>query len=187
MQRPPERPRPLRLPPLTGSRTPTAAGAGRRRSLVEAFVDLRRRTAVRGSPAWRERFERSLAQLLAALEGERRSRCRGDLPGVERYLELRRVTGYTPLLYLLTEELLGCEAPAGVRSAEPFRQARTASVDAIDLINELYSLPKELARGESHNFVVLYAREHPCGLDRAVPEAGRRVREAVDRFRARWG
>ncbi len=149
--------------------------------LVAAFTDLDRRTRRLGSPAWTGRHSETTAQLLDGLVDEQRVKQEG-LPSVAEYVERRRITGYMPMLYNLTEIALRCELPSTVRESGPYERLVTASTDAADFINDIYTLRKELAHGETGNLVIVLAHEQGLTIEQALHEAALRTRQAVDDF-----
>ncbi|MFE0251072.1 hypothetical protein [Streptomyces sp. NPDC059010] len=152
-----------------------------RHPLTAAFTDLHQRTRTLGSPAWRTRHTETVAQLLDGLVEEQHVKCQG-LPGVAQYVEQRRITGYMPLLYNLTEVVLRCEIPSAIRQTDSFTRLVTASIDAADFINDVHTLRKELAHGETGNLVIVLAHERGITLERALHEAALRIRKAVEDF-----
>ncbi|NUP20331.1 MAG: hypothetical protein HOZ81_30435 [Streptomyces sp.] len=149
--------------------------------LTAAFTDLHLRTRRLGSPAWRRRHAGTTAQLLDGLVEEQRVKRQG-LPGVAQYVEQRRITGYMPLLYNLTEVVLRCEIPPAIRQTDAYARLVTASIDAADFINDVHTLRKELAHGETGNIVIVLAHERGITLEQALHEAASRIREAVEDF-----
>ncbi|MER7952792.1 hypothetical protein ABTY59_35915 [Streptomyces sp. NPDC096079] len=153
-------------------------------ALVAAFADLFDQTCARGSAAWRERFGETLNQLIGSLLEERHANDAGEWVSVEAYVLRRRVNGALPLLYDLNEIVLNCEVPDIVRASDAYRRCVRTSTDAVDFINDIYSLPKELAARESTNLVMMLAHENGSSLAAAMAQAVSYVHEAVAGFLA---
>ncbi|MFE0062281.1 hypothetical protein [Streptomyces sp. NPDC059003] len=123
---------------VSGVRAVLATGrAQERHPLVVSFTDLHRRTGALGSPAWRGRYAEITAQLLDGLVDEQRVKQEACLPGVAEYVEYRRVTGYMPLLYAVTEIVLRCKVPSTIQNSGVYARLLTASIDAADFINDI--------------------------------------------------
>ncbi|MFE0190291.1 terpene synthase family protein [Streptomyces sp. NPDC058989] len=152
-----------------------------RHPLVGPFADLHQRTCALGSQAWVRRYVDTTAQLLDGLVEEQCVKDAG-LPSVTQYVEKRRVTGYMPLLYSLTEIVLRCEIPCAIRETRAYQRLVTASIDAADFINDVYTLRKELAHGETGNLVIVLAHERGCSYENALHEAVSCIRQAVQDF-----
>ncbi|MFG2288144.1 hypothetical protein ACGFOU_19045 [Streptomyces sp. NPDC048595] len=169
---------------VTGVRTVLATGsAPQHHPLVASFTDLYRRTSALGSPAWRGRCAETTAQLLDGLVDEQRVKREG-LPSVAKYVEHRRVTGYMPLLYALTEVVLRCEICSTIRKSGAYARLLTTSIDAADFINDIHALRKELAHGETGNLVIVLAHEQGLTLEQALQETASRIQRAVEDFQA---
>src|SRR4029079_10171473 len=63
---------------------------------------------------------------------------------------------------------LHSELPEAVHGSPELRALRRAAGNAICWINDLFSLRKELARGETNNLVVVLQRAHRCSLQEAI-------------------
>ncbi|MFE5736198.1 cytochrome P450 [Streptomyces celluloflavus] len=145
-----------------------------------ALADLCRRTyALPAATApWRRRFVADLDGLLkegATAETVRRDR--GAAPSVDEYVRLRRLTGGMMPLFDLTEVIEGVALPEALAHSDTYRDLRFLASDVINWINDLYSLPKEAAGGESSNMVLL----HQMSEDLSLPDAVHATMDLISR------
>lgn len=156
----------------------TGAGLPERHSAIAAaLADLWRRTAPRGTAAWRERFVAHVVAGGAAAYWEAGNRVAGIVPDEPGYIEHRRHTGAIYVCMDLVEVVRGIDLPPAVYDDAPFQDALRAACDVVCWTNDLYSLDKETALGERHNLVTVVS--HARRLSTA--DAVRHVVEAVDR------
>lgn len=151
--------------------------------VVRAFDNLISRTLPLGTPDWRTRFIAVFSQLLEGLAVEQDFKNSQSTPDVITYTHVRRNTGYMPLLYCLQEVILGAEVSPEIIGSQVYQRMVNASIDAIDFINDVYSLEKEVSRGETFNVVVALSHEHKIDLDLALNRSAGMIRNCVAEFR----
>lgn len=151
-----------------------------------AFDDLFLRTAWLGTSDWRARAIRCIRELLAGLEAEQGLKAARVIPDIATYTRLRRTVGYMPLVYCLHEIFIRSELDSPFREGTLYRELYETSIDAIDFINDLLTLNKELPRGEVSNIVLVLQHHKNISLDVAVQESLALVRSNVSRFRTAW-
>ncbi len=153
-------------------------------TLVAGFADsVRRLYAFLPAPAtWNARFARHFHAVIEAYDREFHNRTRGIVPGVEEYLELRRLTFAHWIWTDLLEPSAGCELPDAVRRHPAYRRAALLSQEFAAWYNDLCSLPKELAGNEVHNLGISLITHHGLTLEEAVGEVRRRVEECITEF-----
>lgn len=167
---------------LTGTALPEQSSP-----IVAGLADLWRRTAPRGTPAWRERFVAHVAAGGAAAYWEAGNRVADIVPDEGSYVENRRHTGAIYVCMDLVEAVRGIDLPPHVYAGPPFQDALRAACDVVCWTNDVYSLEKETALGEKHNLVTVVA--HARGLSTAdaiqhvVDAVAREVRVFDDRAR----
>ncbi|NUR03865.1 MAG: hypothetical protein HOY79_47350 [Streptomyces sp.] len=162
----------------------TSGGAGShpcQGALETALADLLRRTLPRFTDAWRERFAVHLREIFEGLlvESELSANC---VPtSVSDYMLRRRGSAMVAPSMDLIELALGVELPAVVAMSSTYRFLVSAATDLICWHNDLYSLDKEIARGNATNLILVL--EEADGMDRSaavaavVHRANRRTQE----------
>jgi Terpene synthase family 2, C-terminal metal binding len=121
--------------------------------------------------AWRPRLVEHLRAFTAALCAEARAHASGITPSVAEYLLQRRDTSGWAAMVDLLELQPGTALPNSLRSANTTERMWTQAGEAASAINDILSLPKELARGERHNLVLLIQQHDACTLPEAVDRA----------------
>ena len=154
----------------------------------EALLDLARRLFGRApSAGWRRRFVRAFSAYLAATAWEAQNRARGETPDEASYRRMRPLTAGLGI----DDELLhwgeSTRQPLEALSDPDVRRLLASSALVVCWANDLYSLPKELARGERHNLVVVLARARGVPIDEAFARAARAHDEEVASFLALKG
>ncbi|WP_449479054.1 terpene synthase family protein [Streptomyces abikoensis] len=145
--------------------------------IVAAVAGLWPATASAMSPAWRQRFRHHLHQHKDAFLTQIRHRRNGTTPTPEDYPALRRQANGA-FMYDLVEPLLHAEIPAPIAQTRAWREMCEASNDLTAWSNDLVSLPREAAAGETTNYVIVL--QHAAGCD--LPTA---VRQVTDRIQHR--
>lgn len=150
---------------------------------VRALADMCRRTFSRTPSTWYERFAAHLLSTLRSLAAEATAdrRLHGDL-NVEQYLALRRATAGVPFYVDLIELAEHAEVPEAVCRTPAFQELVAATTDLVCLHNDLYSLDKELARGNVLNLVLVLERVHGMARDQALGAVAARATQRVEQF-----
>ncbi|MEU6174750.1 hypothetical protein ABZ832_22910 [Streptantibioticus parmotrematis] len=154
-------PRPLMTPePATAVRPVAATGAAVPSGgpAVAAIADLWRRTAGPMSRAWRERFAAHYRDYLvfSVLPLPRQPGAYGTAPELTGFVRRRRLFSGCEMFFDLSEVANAAEVPAVVADSDPYRAIRLAANDIITWTNDIYSVRKELARGDhDHNIVAV--------------------------------
>jgi epi-isozizaene synthase len=152
------------------------------RPFASALADALLRLNACLGPAWSARFAGHFLPILDAYTREFRERIDGIVPTPADYLEHRRHTfGHWVWLDLL-EVAADHELPAHIRDSELYRRAGLASQDFSALYNDLYSLPKELAAGETHNYATTLIRHDGLTEAQAIAQLRARILECIDVF-----
>ncbi|WP_018350349.1 terpene synthase family protein [Longispora albida] len=135
--------------------------------LETAFADLWQVTSARTSVSWRDRFLSHMDDQREAWISETTARAEARPPGLSAYGEHRRRSA-GQFIFDLPEAVLGLEVPAAVLATEEWRTLTDAANDVTAWCNDIASLPKELAAGEVHNYVLVIAQDLGCGIPEAV-------------------
>ncbi|MGH3697378.1 MAG: terpene synthase family protein [Pseudonocardiaceae bacterium] len=150
---------------------------------VRALADMCRRTFSRTPSTWYERFAAHLLSTLRSLAAEATAdrRLNGDLD-IEQYLALRRATAGVPFYVDLIELAEHAEVPEAAWRTPAFQELVAATTDLVCLHNDLYSLDKELARGNVLNLVLVLERVHGMTRNQALEAVAARATQRVDQF-----
>ncbi|GHH56616.1 terpene synthase family protein [Lentzea cavernae] len=136
------------------------------------------------SPLWRMRFTQHMAHFVAAFKYESLNRAQHHTPDLLGYTQLRRASGgITPSLDLL-EVANGEEVPALLHETEQLRTMFDRASDVVVWVNDIVSLPKELANGETTNGVLVLAKARGLDPRGAVTAAYDLVARQVGEFLA---
>lgn len=106
---------------------------------------------------------------------EPRDRARGEVPTFDAYLAQRRKSGIVYPMIGMTEAAYGFEVSRRAYGTHPLPRMIEGAVDVVNSTNDVYSLEKEVSRGDVHNLVLVLERE------RGGPRAERGGRRRVDR------
>lgn len=146
--------------------------------LVRAWADLCPRMldemsdtwAERITACWRDHFDACIAE-----EG-----LAADTPdAVSRYLSVRRISVGGYLGTVLMERALRCEIPEFLWGAAQIPVIRQGVADIALFLNDICSLPREIARGDRINLVILLQSTLGYSRAQAVDDLNRRVEDAV--------
>ncbi|GHB41665.1 Epi-isozizaene synthase [Streptomyces viridiviolaceus] len=151
-------------------------------ALVAGFADSVQRLYAFLPATWNARFARHFHTVIEAYDREFHNRTHGIVPGVEEYLELRRLTFAHWIWTDLLEPSAGCELPDSVRKHPAYRRAALLSQEFAAWYNDLCSLPKEIAGDEVHNLGISLITHEGLTLEEAVVEVRRRVEECITEF-----
>ncbi|MFF0146495.1 hypothetical protein ATK36_3699 [Amycolatopsis sulphurea] len=146
------------------------------------LADVWHRLAAGMSTAWRLRFTQHMAHFLAAFKYEALNRQVRHVPDLLGYQQLRRASGgITPSLDLL-EVATGQEVPGLLHEFEQARAMFNRASDVVVWVNDIVSLRKELAAGETTNGVLVLAEEHHVELPEAIDLAYALVARQIEEF-----
>ncbi|HEY5836671.1 terpene synthase family protein [Streptomyces sp.] len=148
-----------------------------------ALWDLRRELLAAGPARWWQRWAADVQDFADSLHDEAVSRARGVPEDVEAYLALRRRTSGWAMLTDFVETAAGRVLPHDVPASPSYVAVRRAAGDVACAINDLLSLRKELAAGESHNLVLVLARNRGYDTAEAVREAERWIATRLSDYR----
>ena len=140
----------------------------RDKPLAHAMQDLRRRLYSKATVAWRRRFVRTVKDHFRSSLWEATNRARGVVPDLETYARMRRKTGGILVDLDLIEVVEGLKLPPEVQEHLTVRSMARASNNVTCWANDLFSLEKELERGDVHNLVVVLRHAKELTLQEAV-------------------
>jgi len=145
--------------------------------LARALYELWDRMLPLTTPRWRTRFIRHLLAYFDSYGWETRNRASGTIPDVEVYIEVRQDAGAMRLAldYMdLTEHI---DLPVEIYQSSLVQVLLRLTNNIVCWSNDIFSLEKELARGDLNNLVLAIQQERGSSL----PEAIARVNELVTR------
>ncbi len=150
--------------------------------LAHALHDLRRRLYPRATAAWKRRFVRTVKDHFRSSLWEATNRARGVVPDLETYTRMRRITGGILVDLDLIEVVEGLKLPPEVQEHLTVRSMARASNNVTCWANDLFSLEKELERGDVHNLVVVLRHAEELTLQEAVDLSVQMHNAEVRRF-----
>ncbi len=147
-----------------------------------AWVDLWRRATAGRSETWQQRAAGSWRTWFSVYLAEATWRERGTRLPLESFLPFRRHSFGRDLFIDFVEAALDLDVPPGILDTVQMKTLRDVAFDLSAWPHEVYGLAADVARGESHNLVLLLERERGCGRADAVAEIVRMHRAQI----ARW-
>jgi hypothetical protein len=152
------------------------------RPAAAALADLCSRTFARASDLWRQRFTGHFARYFATYTWSVVNTALGRVPALDDYIERRRHSGGMTMAIDLIELAEHIALPAALLASPEFQTLARATNDVVCWSNDLFSLEKELARGDVNNLVVVLRSDGGLTLQQALDRAGEMLNEAVGEF-----
>jgi Terpene synthase family 2, C-terminal metal binding len=152
--------------------------------LTRAFSQLTERMQGSSgmSDGWRKRFSHHLIELLDICRAESERKGPQVPLSIEEYVVFRRTIGYMPLLYDLQGILTNSDIPAELLDTVSYQSLQTLSIDAVNWINDIYSLTKEIESGQVQNIVIVISDTEKIPMQDALDEAAVRVKAVLEEF-----
>jgi len=138
---------------------------------AQAFRDLRERMIQVGVPAWIDRFGEQLERLFRAFVDEAKYRVLAAVPEMVKYRKMREVSVGLYFGFRLGELTDGIRLPAAVREHPTVRSLESKAAAVVGLANDIYTVEKEMAKGEVNNMVMVLMHEENLGFDGAMRRA----------------
>ncbi len=162
-----------------GSRTPRVSSP-----VVGALADLWRRTAAPMSYAWRSRYVAHYRDFLAftILPFARRENGYDAAMDLNAFVRRRRLFSGCEMSFDLIEAANLSEVPAAVADSDSYRAVRLAANDVISWTNDIYSVRKELARGDEDHLVAVLRSAMDSSWQHAVHRASGMVADMTRDF-----
>ncbi|MFF2306130.1 terpene synthase family protein [Streptomyces sp. NPDC058128] len=146
-----------------------------------ALTDLWPRTATGLSPAWRERIRGHLLSHRDAFLTQIHHRDHGTVPTPDDYPALRRDANGM-FMFDLVEAVLHTEVPARLAGGPIWQEMCEASNDITAWCNDLLSLAREAAAGESTNYVIVLTHATGCDTTAAVDQVRKHIQTRYRRL-----
>ncbi|WP_370942310.1 hypothetical protein AB5J62_24680 [Amycolatopsis sp. cg5] len=132
------------------------------------LAELWKQMSAGQSTHWKMRFIQHTIHFLSCFKYEAINRQSGHTPNLLGYAQLRPSSSGTLLAIDLLELGRGREVLPLLHESTPLRTMRDRAVDVVCWVNDVFSLSKELAVGETTNGVLVLARERDMGLQDAI-------------------
>jgi hypothetical protein len=136
------------------------------------------------SPAWRSRFRENLAAWEQANIQSGARRADAGPPPPEEYIPWRRISSALLWHFDLIEYADGRELPDAFLSTGLYRRLIESAADVIAWTNDLFSAPKELARGEQSNLLAVLAHHRGISVQDAALLTVHRIATRVREFQS---
>ncbi len=150
--------------------------------LIQALCDLHRRINGLMSRAWMDRFAVSIAEYFEAGVWEAKNRELATWPDAAAYTRMRPFAGGMYIVLDLIELTEGDTLPLVVRKHPYFQRLMLITCNVVLWCNDLFSLPKELAHQDMHNFALVLRHQEDIPLQPAVDQVARLIEREVKRF-----
>jgi 5-epi-alpha-selinene synthase len=151
--------------------------------LVTALSDIWQQARQQTSTTWQRRFAYHHVEYFASLQQEAANRLHQQIPNVQAYIANRRLTAASTVCLDLIELVHHIEIPVEVYESQSFQTILNSVYDIVHWTNDVYSLPKELARGEVNNLVVVVQYEEGGSLQDALNHVCAMINRETLRFR----
>lgn len=134
------------------------------------------------TPAWRQRFRVDLIEYMHAYAWEAENRVHDQIPTVDMYIENRRRTGSLATSLDMIDITQRLTLSENILNSQELRHMWRHTSNVICWANDLYSLPKELARGDIHNLIIAIQQANSCSLQQAVEQVCVMIEQEVRSF-----
>ncbi|MGB3437503.1 MAG: terpene synthase family protein [Actinophytocola sp.] len=151
-------------------------------ALSNAFADVRERLLLPMPEHWRRRFDGHVRDYLTACRWESANRQANRTPTVTEFPAARRDAGAIwPSLDLL-EYAIGETLPDCLYLSEPFQELVTAAADVVCWTDDIFTVEKERAHGDVHNYVLILERYESMSPEQATHRLEDMIAKRVAEF-----
>ncbi|MBK7824097.1 hypothetical protein [Nannocystis sp.] len=137
----------------------------------QAFRDLRERMLLVKVPAWIERFGEQLERLFRTFVDEAKYRQLEAVPELVKYRKMREVSVGLYFGFRLGELTDRISLPHHVREHSVVRSLESKASYIVGLANDIYTIEKEMAKGEVNNMVLVLMHEENLNFEQALARA----------------
>ncbi|MBV6749804.1 hypothetical protein KV580_05810 [Pseudomonas chlororaphis] len=134
------------------------------------------------SPHGRRRFLQDLRDYFDSTLKEIEARAAGETPDLLAFVQVRRYTGATQLMFSGGEAANQAEVPDGFCRSRIFQALQDSANDVVVLVNDIFSFGKESHGGEINNYVVVCQHHLGLSLREAMDFVNRLVASRVQTF-----
>lgn len=138
--------------------------------LARAFDDVRARLCAGATPYWVARLNEHFRWFIGAYVDEAANRAARHVPDREKFMELRRRSGYVDLMVDLIERCYGFELSQRTYELPPIARMVEITADFVDTVNDVHSVEKEERWGDVNNLVIVIERERGCSRAESIAE-----------------
>ena len=135
---------------------------------AQAFADLRLRMIDVDVPFWITRFGDQLQRLFGTFVDEAKYRQLEAVPEAAQYRKMREVSSGLYFGFRLGELTDNINLPQHVRDDPTVRNLESKASLIVGLANDIYTVEKELAKGEVNNMIMVLMYEEGLTLDEAM-------------------
>jgi 5-epi-alpha-selinene synthase len=147
---------------------------------ASALTDLRKRTLQRTNGKWFNFFVDALEGFLDGCVQEATNRSKEIVPDVKTYITMRRLTGGMEPLFELIEFCNHLVIPDILRYNDKLINLKMMANNTICWCNDIFSLPKELAIGDTQNLVFILQYQQKISLQQAINRVAQMHDEEVE-------
>jgi len=152
------------------------------RGLLDSWLASALRSLEAPDDAWLSQLIEHLRNFAIAICAEARAHASGIMPSIAEYLLQRRETSAWAVVVDLLALQPGTALPNSLRTANTTTRMCTPAGEVMSGMNDILSLPKELARGERHNLVLLIQHQDACPLPDAVDRVHAYITERTSEY-----
>jgi len=128
------------------------------------------------------RFRESMQLFFEAVNNQASERDDGTIPGMNKYIALRRDNGGCKAAFVLIEYGLGIDLPDFVVEHPVIEALNQETNDFVAWSNDIYSWNVEQARGDTANMVTVVMKHCHLTLQQAMDFVGALCCRSIDRF-----
>jgi hypothetical protein len=150
--------------------------------LLWLLTSIRERMVRLMPAAWMERFIQACQAYFRGTEWEAETRRSRICHDVDTYIQLRRLSVGTYMVFVQIEAIEGFFLPDEILSNPDIERLVETATDVIAWANDLFSLSQDLQDDFHPNLVFSLQKQHGLSLQEAIQEAVRMHDEAVLRF-----
>ncbi|MEV4560808.1 hypothetical protein AB0K51_27955 [Kitasatospora sp. NPDC049285] len=150
--------------------------------LARAFGELWPRLRHGMSPSWCGRMTHLWERFYASMAHEAVFRVERRPPTLDDFVELRRESGAMEMVVEMIDRIRGVELPASVRFSPLLQRLRGIAMDVPVWLNDVYTLEREEARGDTANLVLVIEHQLACDRVRALDTAGGMITGALEDY-----
>ncbi|KAI1777645.1 terpenoid synthase [Hypoxylon cercidicola] len=149
------------------------------------FSDVARGVRSATDKVQRERFYRELENFMVQVGVEHGHRMRGTFPSLEKYMEIRSGSvGCAPQI-AITDYMLKVRLPESIMECAAMKALWKETVTICLILNDVYSVQKEIAQGSLFNLVPVMFKNCGTGkqsLDKVSHDIEVALQESIKRF-----
>ncbi len=135
---------------------------------AQAFRDLRERMIAVDVPFWIVRFGEQLQRLFGTFVDEAKYRQLEAVPEFVKYRKMRAVSSGLYFGFRLGELTDNINLPPHVRDDPTVRDLESKASLIVGLANDIYTVEKEMAKGEVNNMIMVLMHEEGLSIEEAM-------------------